>query len=186
MLKIISIDYVPGVCDSILPYFQREQDILVLPTHTDILRHTDTPTATISNCLQNIIHRLRHIDRCTDSKKTIVCTHWFDVPFRFLGTDLEDVIVSYVERHTRDLIKAFNMEYRHIPVVLNVHTDECLERLITNMDGKELGTYKITQYRSHLLKIPRTYRIDIPTDGLDIRYICERIVESVISIRDGL
>jgi hypothetical protein len=103
-----------------------------------------------------------------------------------LGTPMEERVVKYMARHTRDLIRAFGIVYRHIPVILRVTRDECLERLIANMNGEEVGIHHIELYQSHLDAVPNTYHIDIPQDGLYIRYICERVVDSVEKILDGL
>lgn len=176
MLTVISIDYVPGVCDRVIPYFHG--DCTVLPTHTDIVKHRDL-AAGLASCLQNIIHRLQHLRRCTSATTPVVCTHWFDVPLAALGTPMENLVIAYLERHTRDLIDAFGIEYRHVPVVLHVHANECLERLITAMDGEEIGIHQIHQYTEHLRKVPGTHVITVPYDGMDIRYICECIVERV-------
>jgi hypothetical protein len=185
MLNIISIDYVPGVCDSIIPYFQRDR-FVVLPTHTDIIKRRNI-TSGIVSCIHNIVSRLQHIRRCASSKTdAVVCTHWFDIPMGVLGTPMEERVVKFMARHTRDLIRAFEMEYRHIPVILRVARDECLERLIANMDGEEVGIHHIQLYQSHLDAVPNTCCIDIPQDGLYIRYMCERVVDSVEKILDGL
>jgi hypothetical protein len=103
-----------------------------------------------------------------------------------LGTPVEERVVKFMARHTRDLIRAFDIEYKHVPVILHVTRDECLERLITNMDGEEVGIHHIQLYQVHLDAVPNTFRIAIPQDGLYIRYICERVVDSVEKILDGL
>jgi hypothetical protein len=184
MPHIISLDYVPGVCDSIIPYFQKNE-FIVLPTHTDIIKHSNV-TANIASCIHNILSRLQHIKRCYQSDAAVVCTHWYNIPFRVLGTPIEDIMVRFMHRHTRDLIRAFHVSYTHIPIVLKVHQDECLERLITNMDGEEIGIHHIILYTQHLEKIPHTYTIDLPLNGIDIRYICERVVQVVQNILHGL
>jgi hypothetical protein len=115
----------------------------------------------------------------------VVCTHWFSAPFGVLGTELEDPVVRFLERHTRDLIRLMGLRYRHISIVCRVSSDECLERLITNMDGREIGIHHILMYTQHLMKIPNTYRITIPYDGMDIKYICERMVDMVQTILHG-
>lgn len=182
MPTIISIDYVPGVCDTIISNFQRD-GFVVLPTHTDIIKHRDIH-ASISACIHNVMSRLQHIKRCLDTQDAIVCTHWYSVPICILGTkDLEDVIVRYMHRHTRDLIRAFGVTYNHIPIVLRVHRDECLERIITGMDGDEIGIHHIDTYTAHLDKVPTAYHIELPLNGMDIPYICDRVVEAVEKIR---
>jgi hypothetical protein len=188
MLNIISIDYVPGVCDSIIPYFQRDR-FVVLPTHTDIIKRRNI-TSGIVSCIHNIVSRLQHIKRCNphtmSSNDAVVCTHWFDIPMAVLGTPVEERLVKFMARHTRDLIRAFGIEYRHIPVILRVTRDECLERLISNMDGEEVGIHHIDLYQIHLNQVPNTFGIDIPQDGLYIRYICERVVDTIEKILHGL
>lgn len=185
MLTIISLDYVPGVCDQLVPYFHKD-DFVVLPTHTDIEKH-GTITTGIGCCLHNILVRLQHIQRCKDTEQPLVCTHWYAMPIQVLGTDLEHVVVQFLERHTRDLIRVMGIkEYQHVAVVLRVNPDECLERMISNMDGREVGIHHIHMYTSHLAKVPRTYRVSIPHDGLDVKYTCERIVGTIQSILHGL
>lgn len=183
MLTIISLDYVPGVCDQLVPYFHKDA-FIVLPTHTDIGKHTSI-TKSIASCIHNILTRLEHLKRCRDTETPVVCTHWFSAPFGVLGTDLEDPVVRFLERHTRDLTRSMGLEYRHVSIVCRVSDDECLERLITNMDGREIGMHHIQMYTQHLMKIPNTYRIAIPYDGMDVKYICERLVDTVQSILHG-
>lgn len=183
MYRIISIDYVPGVCDSLVPYLYKKE-CTILPTHTDIVKDCSVKSG-IMSCIQNILCRLRHIKRCTNTSNPIVCTHWYDIPFRVLDTPLEDVIVRFMERHTKSLIEAFGIEYRHVSVVLEVQEDECLERMIMNMNGRETGIHHIKQYTQHLKKIPGTLLLTVPQDGLDIRFICEQIVDTIFEKRNG-
>jgi len=183
MHTVISIDYVPGVCDSIIPYLYKKT-CTVLPTHTDIVKDSSIKSGIVS-CLHNILCRLQHIKRCTDTSEPIVCTHWYDIPFRVVDSPLEDVVVRFLERHTKSLIQAFGIQYRHFPVVLEIQEDECLERMITNMNGREIGIHHIKEYTKHLKKIPGTLLFTVPQDGLDIRYICERIVETILSNTHG-
>lgn len=184
MHSVISIDYVPGVCDSLIPYLYKKA-CTVLPAHTDIVKDSTVKSGIVS-CLQNILCRLQHIKRCTDTTNPIVCTHWYDIPFRVLDTPVENTVVRFMERHTKSLLRAFEIEYLHLPVVLEIHEDECLERLIRNMVGREIGIHHIKKYTEHLKKIPRTLIFTVPQDGLDIRYICETIVDSVLRNHNGL
>jgi hypothetical protein len=51
------------------------------------------------------------------------------------------------------------------------------------MDGDEIGIHHIDTYTAHLEKVPTAYHIELPLNGMDIIYICDRVVEAVEKIR---
>lgn len=85
-------------------------------------------------------------------------------------------MVRFMERHTRDLISAFGIQFTQTAIILQLCENECLERLIENMDEPHIGLHAIRLYNQHLLQVPNTHRISIPRDGLDVRYIVESLV----------
>jgi len=88
-------------------------------------------------------------------------------------------MVHFMERHTRDVISAFGIEFTQTAITLHISEDECLERLIENMDEPRIGIHAIRMYTHHLKQVPNTHRIAIPRDGLDVRYINESIIQMI-------